>query len=53
MMPDEPEPQAPPEPKTCANCQLAPAGPGGILCPPCKDAIAALTVADWYPDVAS
>jgi len=27
------------EPKTCAKCQEAPAGPGGILCPPCKTAI--------------
>lgn len=51
MSPDEP--QAPPEPKTCAKCQQAEAGPGGILCPPCKTALDARAVTDWYPDVAS
>lgn len=25
----------------CSKCDVAPAGPGGILCPPCFSAIAA------------
>lgn len=53
MMPDEPEPQAPPEPKTCAKCQEAEVGPGGILCASCRQALANRTVTDWYPEVAS
>jgi hypothetical protein len=30
-----------PAPKTCSLCGQAPAGPGGILCGPCKTAIEA------------
>jgi len=29
----------PPEGARCANCGERPPGPGGILCPPCKQAI--------------
>jgi hypothetical protein len=47
------EPQAPPEPKTCANCQQAEVGPGGILCANCRLALESRTVTDWYPEVAS
>jgi hypothetical protein len=49
MSPDEPEVIPPAEPRACAKCQHAEAGPGGILCGPCKGALESRTVADWYP----
>ena len=39
-------------PKTCAKCQQAEAGPGGILCAPCKTDLESRTVTDWYGEVA-
>lgn len=32
--------------RDCAKCGTAPAGPGGILCPPCTTAIAAVGQAE-------
>jgi hypothetical protein len=35
--------------KTCSRCGEAPAGSGGILCPPCADEIKAAQRAAWPP----
>jgi hypothetical protein len=39
------------DPRSCASCGDAPAGPGQILCGGCADRISARDVDDWYAGV--
>lgn len=38
------------EPKTCAKCGEQPAGPGGVLCPGCREALGERAARYWHDE---